>query len=169
MIAHSAHQYLHHKEILDKLSIYKDENIIISLPLVYGNYEYSKDVEEYAKHIFSDKVEIIRERMTPIDYLRYIKTVDVGIFDQVHQSGLGNLYYLIYMDKKLYLNKDGILKCAFLLEGSYIETTDKLGLESYDDFIKENDSQERAKLYVKFLLNEKNQFDMWKSTFDALS
>lgn len=168
MIAHSAHEYLHHKEMLDKLSIYKDENIIISLPLVYGNSEYAKDIEKYAKRIFEKKVQVIKKRMNTKDYLRYITTVDVAIFDQVHQSGLGNLYYLLYMGKKLYLNKEGILKLAFLLEGSYIQTTDRLGLETYEKFIEENQRQERAKAYAEFIMNERNQLDMWKSTFDVL-
>jgi len=168
MVAHSAHQYLHHKEMLEKLSAYKDENIIISLVLVYGNDAYATSVAEYAKSIFGDKIEVFRNRMDTKDYIQYLTTVDIGIFDQVHQSSLGNLNYLLYLGKKLYLNKDGVLKLAFLLEGIYMDTTDKLGLEPYERFIKENPSKERAKSYAAFIMNEKNQMDMWKSTIDIL-
>ena len=168
MVAHSAHQYLHHKEMLKKLSAYKDENIIISLVLVYGNVAYATSVAEYAKSIFSDKVEVFRNRMDEKDYIRYLTTIDIGIFDQVHQSSLGNLNYLLYMGKKLYLNKDGVLRLAFLLEGIYPDTTDKLGLEPYEKFIRENLSKEGAKSYAAFIMNEKNQMDMWKSTIDIL-
>lgn len=168
MVAHSAHQYLHHKEMLDKLAAYKNENIIISLPLVYGNMDYAKKIEEHARNIFADKVEILKKRMEPKDYIQYLTTVDIAIFDQIHQSGLGNLYYLIYLGKKLYLNKNGFFKLAFQLEGSYIDTTDKIGCETYENFIKENQSMERARAYAMYILNEKNQLEMWKSTFDIL-
>jgi len=168
MVAHSAHEYLHHKEMLDKLSVYKDENIIVSLPLTYGNSSYANHIEEYAKSLFGDKIEILRRRMDIYEYIKYLTTVDIAILDQVHQSGLGNLYYLLYLGKKIYLNKDGFLKLAFQLEGSYFDTTDFIGIEPYEQFIKSNNTMENAKAYAKYILNEKNLINMWKSTFDGL-
>ncbi|MDS0526526.1 TDP-N-acetylfucosamine:lipid II N-acetylfucosaminyltransferase [Clostridium sp. SHJSY1] len=168
MVAHSAHEYLHHKEMLDKLSAYKDRNIIVSLPLVYGNNSYANYIEEFAKSLFGDKVEILRKRMDIYEYIKYLKSVDIAILDQVQQSGLGNLYYLLYLGKKVYLNKGGFLKLAFQLEGSYFDTTDLIGIEPYEQFIKSNNTMESAKLYAKYILNEKNLIDMWKSTLDCL-
>jgi len=168
MVGHSAHQYLHHKEMLDKLSAYKNENILVSLVLVYGNQVYAKKVVEYAKKIFGEKVEILRNRMDFKDYLRYLSTVDIAVFDQIHQSGLGNLHYLLYMEKKIYLNKDGFLKQAFLLEGIYFNTTNKLGLEPFEEFVKGNFCKERGKQYATFLSDNQNRVDMWKSTLKSL-
>ena len=42
MVDHSAYEYLHHIDILDKLVVYKNENIIISLVLAYGNKAYAE-------------------------------------------------------------------------------------------------------------------------------
>jgi len=168
MVGHSAHQYLHHKEMLDKLSAYKNENILVSLVLVYGSQVYAKKVVEYAKKIFGEKVEILRSRMDFKGYLRYLSTVDIAVFDQIHQCGLGNLHYLSYMEKKIYLNKDGFLKQAFLLEGIYFNTTNKLGLEPFEEFVKGNFCKERGKQYATFLSDNQNRVDMWKSTLKSL-
>lgn len=168
MVAHSAHEYLNHKEILKKLSEYKNERIIISLPLVYGDMKYAKEIEKYAKDIFADKVEIIKSRMSTEEYIKYLNGVDIAILDQIHQSGLGNLFYLLLMNKKIYVNKDGILKLSFLLEGSNFCTTDNIGVESFKDFISKNNNQDNAKLYAEYIMSDINQKRMWKETFDLL-
>jgi dTDP-N-acetylfucosamine:lipid II N-acetylfucosaminyltransferase len=168
MVGHSAHQYLNHFDILKKLSAYKDENIMISLPLIYGNEKYASEVEEYALELFGDKVEVLKERLDKHDYIRYLKSVDIAIMDQIHQTGLGNLNYFMYLGKKVFLNPKGILKQAFLLESIYFDSTDYIGNETFDSFVKKNKRLNRAREYARFTLNERNRFKMWKSTFDLL-
>ena len=168
MVAHSAHPYLNHKKILDKLSAYKNENIIISLVLSYGNKSYGASVEKYAYSIFGNKVEIIRNYMSSEQYLEYLASVDIAIFDQKIQSGLGNLYYLLYMGKKVYLNKDGILKLAMNLEGVKTGNTNEIGFESFLTFSKNFTNNERGKRFGEYYINEDNLLNMWLLTFDLI-
>jgi dTDP-N-acetylfucosamine:lipid II N-acetylfucosaminyltransferase len=168
MVAHSAHEYLHHKEMLDKLARYKEKNILISLVLAYGNQAYAAEIERYAKQIFGEKVEILRKPMELNDYLRYLAIVDIAIFDQIFQSGSGNIHDLLYMEKKIYLNPDGVFRLYFQLEGIYLDTTDYLGLEPFAEFIKENPTKGRGKQYAAFVSDNKNLVDMWKWTLKSL-
>lgn len=168
MVGHSAHMYLNHRYVLELLSKYKNENILISLVLAYGNSNYAKKIEEYAKEIFGEKVEIIRERMPLEQYLRYLNSVDIAICDQIMQSGLGNIHHLMYLGKKIYLNGDGTLYQAFALEGLYIDATENLKKQTFAEFKKENPFKERARNYAEYLSEYQNYIDMWLNTLKQL-
>lgn len=168
MVAHSAHPYLNHKKMLDKLSAYKDENIIISLVLSYGNQAYAESVERYANNIFGQKVEIIRDYMNSEEYIEYLASVDIAIFDQQIQSGLGNLYYLLYMGKKIYLNDEGILNLSMKLEGVYINNTSNIGIESFLEFSKEVFNKKKGLQFAEYYIDEHNMVDMWLRTLKSL-
>lgn len=168
MVGHSAHPYLNHKHVLNLLSKYKDENILISLVFAYGNANYARQIEEYAKSIFGEKVEVKKDRMPLEEYLRYLNSVDVAICDQIMQSGLGNIHHLMYLGKKIYLNGEGFLHQAFILEGLNIDATEKIERETFTEFIKENSHKERARNYAAYLSEHKNYVDMWLNTLETL-
>ncbi len=136
MIGHSAYKKLHHIPIMKKLEKFKDENIIISLVLSYGNEEYRDKVIEYANNVWGDKAEIITEYLSVPDYIKYINSVDIGIFDIKAQSALGNINYLASLNKKIFLNKNGILKLAFDLEGVETYCVDEIENMSFEEFIR---------------------------------
>lgn len=170
MIGHSAFPYLHHIEMLDKLSFYKNEHIIISIPLVYGNATYGNEVEKYAKEKFGEEnVEIIKDRLNIYEYIKYIQTIDILIADQKHQTGLGNLYYAMFFRKKIFLNPSGKFKQFFILEGIEYDSTDKLGIINFEELTSTFSSLEKGYEYSKFILNEKTWIDMWKDTFNYLN
>ncbi|WP_128896350.1 TDP-N-acetylfucosamine:lipid II N-acetylfucosaminyltransferase [Longirhabdus pacifica] len=168
MIGHSAHSYLNHKKILKKLEKFKDENILISLPLVYGNQKYAQEVIQYSKSIFGeDKVEVLERRLSSVDYIKYLNSVDVAIMDQVQQSGLGNLYSLLFLNKKVYLNGDGVLSQAFFLEGLYLNETSQIDRQSFEEFAQCSNKSEYW--YPGYMLDDTNMIRMWKETLKKLS
>jgi hypothetical protein len=168
MVAHSAHSYLNHKEILDKLSKYKDEDMIISLVLAYGNKRYASDVEQHARKLFGDKVEIIKDRTDSNEYIKYLHSVDIAVFDHKHQSALGNLYYLLYMGKKVYLNSDGILKLAMRLEDINTFDTHQIGIESFEHFSSLDFNRNNGQVFAEFYMDENNTYKMWNRTLNDL-
>lgn len=169
MIGHSAHPYLNHLKMLDILAKYKNENILISLVLVYGNEKYAEEVTQYALSIFGEaKVEILRKRMDIDSYVMYLNTVDVAIFDQKGQSALGNIYELMYLGKKIYINVDGFLKTSFELEGIYTLTTKELEGQSFAEFIATSDCSEREKEFSSYFMENENRIKMWKRTLYRL-
>lgn len=169
MIGHSAYKFLNHFKILQMLQKYKYNNIKISLVLAYGDKEYKRKVIEYAIELFGkDKVEIIDKMMNQTEYIKYLNTVDICILDYKHQAALGNIYYLLYMGKKLYLNKDGIIKLFTTLEG--IETYNVSAIEkmSFEEFSKPIDDVKYGIEFAEFHIDEKNYIKLWKRTINEM-
>jgi len=117
---------------------YRDENIIISLPINYGDMEYAKQIEDYARSLFKEKVEIINKYMPYTQYVKYILTVDCCILDYKHQSALGNIYLLLKNGTKLFLNKDWIIKLSLSLEAIETYNIEDIDDMSFDEFSKKS-------------------------------
>lgn len=170
MVGHSAHPYLNHINILDKLSKYKDEPILISLVLVYGNMDYAKYVSDYAVRIFGpEKVEVKCDRMGIEEYISYLNSVDVAIFDQKIQCALGNINQLLYLKKKVFINAKGFIKIPFELETIYLPVTDEIEYMTFEQFLTyDQDVIEAGYDYVKRIYSPGAAERMWKRTLYRL-
>ena len=168
MIGHSSFPFLKHEEILSKLLKYKEENITITIPLSYGEEEYGKHIEIIAKQLFEEKVEIIKDYMSPTDYVKFLMSVDVAIFDYEHQSALGNIMLLLYLGKKVYLSNKGIIHWAMRAEGIKTYDANDIGNVPFEVLSSEHAFDERAVIYSGYYLNENNIMEQWKTTFKGL-
>ena len=70
-VGHSANQSLQHIEVFKKLLKYKDEDMMIHVPINYGGKDYSDKVEKAAKEYFGSKVICYREMMNKEDYNKF--------------------------------------------------------------------------------------------------
>ena len=169
MIGHSAYEFLNYFNTLDLLKKYKEENIKISMVLVYGDQGYASAVKERAIGIFGqDKVEVISEPMPANKYREYLDSVDVCIFNFSKQAALGNFYDLCYFGKKIFLMKGGILDLAAKgekMEVFYVSDIEKM---AYKDFSSLSFSKENEQKFGEYYVNESNYLKMWKNTLDAL-
>jgi len=169
MIGHSAFKFLNHIEILEKLIKFKNENIIISLVLSYGDTEYANVVKEFAVKNFGLKVEIL-EGVLPIeDYISYLNSVNICILDYKHQSAVANIYNLIYMGKKLYLNKDGIIKLGLDLAGVETYTVDDIDNQEFNDFAKPVSLPLLNSEIFSSKFNEDIVVQKWRNSFRSLT
>jgi dTDP-N-acetylfucosamine:lipid II N-acetylfucosaminyltransferase len=168
MIGHSAYPRLQHFKILDMLYKFRNEDMLISLILSYGDMEYAKKVEEYALNLFPDKVEIINEYMSSDEYIKYLNSVDISILDYTEQAALGNFWSLLYLEKKLYLNDNGILKFCTRLEG--IETFNVNDIErmNFNEFVAIPYNNKNSRNYGQFYIDENNYLKMWCNTLNEL-
>ncbi len=109
LVGNSATITNHHKDSLDMLAKFKHENICIHMPLNYGDsgYQvYAKEVIAYAENIFGkDKVFPLTERMTGNDYLRYLNQMDVCLFNNDRQQGMGNITQALLLGVKIYIRQ----------------------------------------------------------------
>lgn len=103
LVGNSATQTNMHEEIFDILKKYKDENIKIFCPLSYGDLNYAGKVSEKGKKIFGDKFIPLNNFMGGIEYIDFLNSIDIGVFNNNRQQGLGNICSLIYLGKKVYL------------------------------------------------------------------
>lgn len=169
MVGHSAYPFLNHIELLNKLAKYKEENIKISLVLAYGSKEYAETVKEEAKRLFrNDQVEIIEKMMSSEEYIKYLTTVDICCLDYKHQAALANIYMLLYMGKKLFLNKDGIVKLFTTLENIETYNTNDIGSIEFNEFSAPIKNTKYGKQFAEFHIDEKNYISLWENTIKNL-
>lgn len=105
-IGNSADPSNNHIQILDLLKKFKNENINIYAPLSYGNHDYALEVVHYGKQHFGKKFIPLLEFLKPEDYTRYLASIDIAIFNHERQQGLGNIFALLYLGKKIYIRSD---------------------------------------------------------------
>lgn len=110
MLGHSANEYNDHYYLLDLLAKYRYENIKIYLPLSTGpNRKYAKEVENYGKKLYGNKMVAINNKMPLKKYLEFLWYMDIAIFNIKNQAAVGNLMNLFYMRKKIFLPRDGLM------------------------------------------------------------
>ncbi len=106
LLGNSASSTNNHLEVLNWLSLLKTENIRIICPLSYGSEEYAKQVIIRGKEIFHDKFVPVMNFMSQYEYAKLLLGVDIAIMNHRRQQGLGNLFTLLFLKKKVYIRSD---------------------------------------------------------------
>ncbi|WP_406019901.1 TDP-N-acetylfucosamine:lipid II N-acetylfucosaminyltransferase, partial [Succinivibrio sp.] len=115
-------------DMLQTLSKFKDKNINIYTILSYGDKDCINEILKTGKSIFKDKFKPIMDFMNPTEFAQHIANLDIVIFNQNRQQGVGNAFLAGYYGKKIYIKK-------FLTSYKYLTN---LGLEIFDtDAIKD--------------------------------
>lgn len=164
LIGHNCSRVDNHLQILEELSKYKDENINLILPLSYSDPGdgYKEQVIQKAYSIFgADKVTILNDFISKPAYIQMIANIDIAIMDMYYSNGLGNISYILFFGKKLYIRKGGNLDKAFLREKINPNYTINIQNQDFGEFIK-NDSDEKYKIFCDGLNNENSFEDRWK-------
>ncbi len=165
-IGHRAVSDLNHIRLLDKLSVYKDENIRIFLPLSYGDFKYARKVEDYARSIFEGKV-VVQSSMVPIDeYRRMLSSVDILAIDCKRQIALGNIHTMFYMQKKVFLPHDSLLSEYYKENGVLVYDIENLGKMSFKELTSDDDLSAERKYIESF--ESKSSIELWEQVFKSL-
>ncbi len=167
-IAHNSLQVNNHIPILSRLETFAHENIQLVLPLNYGVFgigkqyggtQYRNSVILCAKSLFKDKVTIISKKMPLQNYLQYLRNIDIAIFDCERPIALANIYYMLYMGKKVYLPSSSVHYQFFKRIGLPIYATDDIPHMSFDEFTRqENISNIHIYILDKFTPGKEIQF-----------
>lgn len=138
LLGHSGFPNDNHIKILESLKNYLSEDICIFLVMSYGDKNYISLVKEYVNKTFIDtkKIIIIEEFMPYKDYMEFLAKMDIAIFDGDRSYALGNIFALMYFEKKIYLNERGIIKKSFDMDNIPYHLTSSIGFVSYEDFVK---------------------------------
>lgn len=124
-----------HIEILKKLERFGDK-IRIYVPLSYGDKDYIEKVKSYIKGNAPENIIVVDEFMEYDKYVQFINKMDIGIFDCTTSTALGNISVYLFLQKKIMLNRAGVIKKAFDEESIPHSFVDELDTISFDDFIK---------------------------------
>lgn len=156
-------------ECLAKLIKFKNEDIQIYLITSYADNdrEYVNEVRKFAIKNFGNKVVFIDQFLPKMDYIRFLQSIDIALMDQIGSAALGNIAWLVYFDKKIFLNRTGIIKKAFDIHNIVYRFTDEIESISYEEFIEpvNNSNLNRHELQVH---DRYDNLKCWEKLFEEL-
>ena len=167
LVGHSATPDCYHFDVLNALAQYKDEDIMLYIPLSYGDKEYAEKVNAKALSIFgTSKVHFILENMPLWDYVHFLWSIDIGIFKVYRQIALGNICRLLYMTKKVYLPAGSILYDYYKENGTEIYDCDKISEMSFAEFTKAPIMTEPSQC-IKDIMTQEKVIEQWRNVFNG--
>lgn len=134
LVGHQGTQSENHLSIINELRRFEKEDISIYVPLSYGSQQYIDDLVREIDHLGFVNVNVVNSFMPLEEYIQFLNTMDVAILDCPSSMALGNISILLTLGKKLFLNKNGIIKETFDYLGIPCYTTDMLQTMSFSDF-----------------------------------
>ena len=106
LLGNSADPSNHHIEALERLLPLKDQAIKIYAPLSYGDQIHAKKVVNQGKAWFGDKFVPITDFMPFEQYLEFLKSLDIAIFNHRRQQAMGNTITLLAMGKTVFMRSE---------------------------------------------------------------
>ena len=101
-IGNSATKSNRHLEIFDKLKHFDLSKIDLVCPLSYGDFQYRDIVVEDGKKKFGENFHPLIKYMDYEEYIRFLNSCDVGIYNNNRQQALGNISLMLNLGKKVY-------------------------------------------------------------------
>ncbi len=150
-----------HIEVLEKLKIYKNEDIKIFVPLSYGDNNYAKEVILKGKNIFGDKFISITELMPLEKYLEFLSQIDIAIFNSNIQIAMGNIITLLGLGKKVYMRNDITPWELFRDIDIKVFDVDNIQIDVIDEETKKENQQKMKEYFSKetYLKQLQNLFE----------
>lgn len=93
-------------EAFDILEKFKDEKIIVSTILSYGQTQFNDEIIAAGKKIFKEKFEYLDTYKSPEEYSEYLAGIDILVMFQNRQQGSGNVFAASYFGKKVYVKSE---------------------------------------------------------------
>ncbi len=166
-IGHSATKNIKHINSLKSISRFSNENIIIRLPLSYGNEAYREEIIKYAKSIFNNKIEVLIEFLEIEKFYDTLLDVDIAIFDTHRQIALGTIRPLIYLNKKVFISSDSPMYNYFIENKVTIYDTKDLEQYTFQGFTSDV-NEFNGKKFRNEMYNSEKQIKLWEDIYDWL-
>lgn len=167
MIGHSAFEEDKHIEITNMLDCFRDRNIRLYYVISYGNQEYKKKLKKYACDSWKEKAVFIEEYMSSEEYAKFLADMDIAFLTAPYSNALGNIGLLLFFDKKIFLDKNGIIAQGFLSANvPFFDYRDIVNMD-YEEFIcpvdYSNADKDKLSYPKNYNINEK-----WDLIFNML-
>lgn len=168
-VGNSATKTNNHINILKKISKFKDENIKVYVPLSYGDMDYAEKVITYGRELLGDKFIPVQQFMPFEEYCRFMRKMNIGIFDMKRQQAMGNIIVLMYIGCKMYFNTESMLWDFFTKDLgcniSDIAQICKMNIKEFVEFSEKDMLFNRARVCEKFSVEE--TIRAWKRVYDS--
>ena len=159
---------------IDTLSKFKDENIQLVISLAYniGDLKNAIDKKAYknavisiAKYHFGDKAVPFVNMISLDYYMKYLWTVDIVVFDIHRPCGLGNLLFMIYMGKKVFLPSDSDYYKFLTENGIKVYDTNRIAEMSFEEFSAPAEPSDLSLIYELYDFDK--NIERWEQLFDS--
>lgn len=165
MVGHSGFPQERHMEILQLLKRFENKDIFIHVMLPYGDADYIASVKMYVEKNWREKCEIIDETTDFENYCRFMSRMSVIIIDATNSTALGTLSIALSLNKKLYVNKNGVLYKGLSMDNVECDITNNIVNQSFEEF--KNMAHEYN--WSSFTIQPYSQdIDKWKAFFEDI-
>lgn len=151
-------------EMLNVLSKYSKEDIIVTTVVSYGDLEFKDEIISTGKKIFGDRFEYIDEFLNAREYCNYIANNKILILNQDRQQGVGNTLAHLYLGNKIFIRSGVSVNKYFNSREIKIYNTETIADLDFNDFIFNKNFAESKKNISKYL-DEKYLEDCWRKVF----
>lgn len=164
MVGHSATETCCHIQAFEILKDYKDI-IEIYCPLSYPKIpEYIKQVDDSGIKLYGKNYHPLKDFMNFSDYSVFLNTIDIGVFNNDRQQGMGNIVNLLYLGKKVYMNKKNTLYNVLKEEGFILFNVDDIVDATFLEDLTEDQKINNRKL-VEYRYSDENFKNVWNKVF----
>lgn len=150
-------------EVLEWLSKFAHENIVVKTVLSYGQMQYQEPVVILGKKNFGSKFEYLDKILSPKYYTNYLAENDILIFNQDRSQGVGNTIASLYLGKKIFIRQEISTATRLENEGFFIYDTNSIKDLSFEEFIA-NPHSEQNKISARKCFDE----DLIKSQWQVI-
>lgn len=126
LVGNSADPNNNHINALEKLLPFKEDNINIFVPLSYGEQGHAREVIKQGLEWFGHKFKPLTEFMSFNEYLAFLDTIDIAIFNHDRQQAMGNTITLLGLGKTVYIRANTTQWQFFKDKGIVIKNVEKL-------------------------------------------
>lgn len=121
-IGNSADEGNHHLEAFSLIKSRKALDVQVHVPLAYGGKgRYVQRVLEAGRELFGERFSPITSFMPIDEYLCFLGSIDIAVFNHRRQQAMGNILALLAREKKVYLRS----------EVTSMQMLEKLGIKIY--------------------------------------
>lgn len=154
-----------HMEVLEMLKHLPMENVEIYCPLSYGDSTYRKAVIEKGRELFGDAFHPITQYMAYEDYIDFLCSCSVGIYNLNRQQGMGNITILVNMGKKVYIRRDISLWNYYQSYGYKMNDIAQIPNQTIDELFAWSNEEKQGN-YQALDYRDAKMLDIWTSIID---
>lgn len=167
LLGNSATKENCHKEALEKLSCYKEENLEVICPLSYGDEKYGEEVMICGEEMLGDKFVPVTEFMAKEKYVELLSSCSVGIFNNDRQQAMGNINMLLGLGKKVFLRENTSMWDMYTGSGYAVFNINQVGNQPWNEFIAFDDESQKKNIQICDEIHSvKRVSDRWRTVFE---
>ncbi|MBE0675905.1 MAG: TDP-N-acetylfucosamine:lipid II N-acetylfucosaminyltransferase [Bacteroidales bacterium] len=153
-----------HREMIEILSVFAGEDIVITCPLSYGGSSvYIQDIISEGERVFGEKFRPLLSILDPGSYAGVLKNTDIALMNHRRQQGLGNILSLLYLGKKVYLRKDTSSYAFFMRNGCKVYDIEDIRGVGFEGFRKLPADTVDTRKYADEIMSEENYIKLWSN------